>query len=595
MKKIIKYFVFVLPILLWSCEDYLENKPTASLDPSKIDESKFEQLRNSFYTNLEGSEIVFTEGYVDNAYSRNPWDSDGGLIQQNMINGGTGLIYNLYGSIRECNLFIELAEQMQNVDPAIKSKYIAEAKVMRAWIYAKLTLYYGDIPLITETVKELPGGIAQTDKTKIYEFVLKELQDASDILPKDNDLNCFNKYSALALKARFAYYFGEYSQAEKAAKTVISEGGYSLFKGEVKDENIELDKKFFASLVDFDAYGIDKEKFLNGIFTYRYIWHTDMLDNSEVIISKEYQAHEKYGNFVPYAVLLPANMCDRAAYATLVPIQPLVDAYWTLDNKKPSLASAQDRSTQWHELTNEILEKVKTEKTFDAAIESLGDEFYNKPYLNQYKNRDARLYASILFPFTTTKDFNINDFKSHYWKFDRQEVNLNMGKSGFAFAKISGAKDVAGIYENQYYTSGEDLPLVRLAEMLLIYAESHTQTTSYDGTVTAELNKLRDRVGMPHVPEGLDKTEAINFIRNERRIELAGEGLRFYDIRLYEDEARNNGIKGEDAASKVMNEQVIDPTGGNSALLTWDKRLLYMPKPYDALNKNPQLKPTPGY
>ena len=162
---------------------------------------------------------------------------------------------------------------------------------------------------------------------------------------------------------------------------------------------------------------------------------------------------------------------------------------------------------------------------------------------------------------------------------------------------MSGADDVIPISGGAYYGTGVDFPVIRLAEMLLIYAEAHTQNTGYDGTVVAELNKLRTRAGMPEVPTGLSKNDAIDFIRKERRIELAGEGLRFFDIRLYEDDTRNGGFKGTEAASIVMTGQIRDVVGKLGAKKIWAPRLMYMPLPTTALdkNKNAGMKQNPGY
>ena len=78
-----------------------------------------------------------------------------------------------------------------------------------------------------------------------------------------------------------------------------------------------------------------------------------------------------------------------------------------------------------------------------------------------------------------------------------------------------------------------DYPVIRYAEILLTFAEAHLHTTGYDQEVRDALNKLRDRCGMPDVPVSLSKDDAVEFVRNERRIELAGEGHRYFDIRRY--------------------------------------------------------------
>ena len=133
--------------------------------------------------------------------------------------------------------------------------------------------------------------------------------------------------------------------------------------------------------------------------------------------------------------------------------------------------------------------------------------------------------------------------------------------------------------------------------MLLIYAEAHTQNVGYDGLVITELNKLRVRAGMPDVPTALSKNDALDFIRKERRIELAGEGLRYFDIRLYEDNQRNGGFKGTQAASVVMTGQIKDVVGNKGVTKTWSERLMYLPIPQTALdkNKNTGMKQNPGY
>ena len=78
---------------------------------------------------------------------------------------------------------------------------------------------------------------------------------------------------------------------------------------------------------------------------------------------------------------------------------------------------------------------------------------------------------------------------------------------------------------------------------------------------------------------------------------MAGEGLRFFDIRLYEDDTRNGGFKGTEAASVVMRGQIKDVVGKLGAKKIWAPRLMYMPLPTTALdkNKNAGMKQNPGY
>ena len=92
---------------------------------------------------------------------------------------------------------------------------------MRAWVYGCLTLYFGDVPLVTKIANDYPDGLPKTSATEIRTWVLKELDQAITGLPSVNDRGTFNKVKAYAIKARLAYYFGKYDQAETAARYVI--------------------------------------------------------------------------------------------------------------------------------------------------------------------------------------------------------------------------------------------------------------------------------------------------------------------------------------------------------------------------------------
>ena len=132
-----------------------------------------------------------------------------------------------------------------------------------------------------------------------------------------------------------------------------------------------------------------------------------------------------------------------------------------------------------------------------------------------------------------------------------------------------------------------DYPVIRYAEILLIFAEAHLHTTGYDQEVRDALNKLRARCGMPDVPVSLSKDDAVEFVRNERRIELAGEGHRYFDIRRY----------GKDYAAKCMNMTMYSVDNNFNFAMKWDDRLMLMPIPQEAIDLNPLLKDdqNPGY
>ncbi|ULT46269.1 RagB/SusD family nutrient uptake outer membrane protein [Niabella defluvii] len=92
------------------------------------------------------------------------------------------------------------------------------------------------------------------------------------------------------------------------------------------------------------------------------------------------------------------------------------------------------------------------------------------------------------------------------------------------------------------------------------------------------LNDIRDRAGMPAIDQSVynTKEKLRDLIRNERRIELAGEGQRYFDIRRW-------GI-----ASSVMSS-IFDLNNSRVQERTWNDKYILMPYPQSAVDRNAKL------
>ena len=88
----------------------------------------------------------------------------------------------------------------------------------------------------------------KTSATEIRTWVLKELDEAIAGLPSVNDRGTFNKVKAYAIKARLAYYFGKYDQAETAARYVIDNGGYQLHQITALTPQMMKDAEYFKKV-----------------------------------------------------------------------------------------------------------------------------------------------------------------------------------------------------------------------------------------------------------------------------------------------------------------------------------------------------------
>lgn len=136
-----------------------------------------------------------------------------------------------------------------------------------------------------------------------------------------------------------------------------------------------------------------------------------------------------------------------------------------------------------------------------------------KPMLN----RDPRLSATV---FTGLIDFG--NGKTH--------VPVHAFETGYGVKKFLDPDNLPYGYQT---LSGQDAVVCRLAEVLLMYAEAQNEIAGPDVTVYNAINTIRARVNMPPFPAGLTKSQMRDKIRHERKIELAFEGVRYFDLKRW--------------------------------------------------------------
>jgi hypothetical protein len=112
-------------------------------------------------------------------------------------------------------------------------------------------------------------------------------------------------------------------------------------------------------------------------------------------------------------------------------------------------------------------------------------------------------------------------FSGYLW---RKTIDL----ADFNSTSVSGVSDL-------------NVGIFRYAELLLLYAEAKIEANEIDNTVYTAINRIRRRALMPDLPTGLTQAQLRTALRYERKVELANDGLRWYDLRRW-------GI-----ANKVMN------------------------------------------
>ncbi len=249
---------------------------------------------------------------------------------------------------------------------------------------------------------------------------------------------------------------------------------------------------------------------------YKGIFKLDNQNNSEVILDVQY--NEGIGTTWVLGVLPPNS---SGGWCSVNPTQSLVDAYECADGKTSSES-----------------------------------DLYNPD--DPYKNRDPRLQASIVYPGGLYEGayFNPIDVSDpngdYYAPYGRSKTGYNPRKY------VDDLSDFPDIW-----ASGMNAIVIRYAEILLMYAESKIETNSIDASVYEAIDEIRTRAGMPVVDQSVYNTQTTlrDLVRRERRVELALEGLRWFDICRWQ------------IGETVMNGKVygarlgtVDPTNGDLSL-----------------------------
>lgn len=300
----------------------------------------------------------------------------------------------------------------------------------------------------------------------------------------------------------------------------------------------------------------------------------------EIMDSQTYKLHSRYGDLFNYRAdknneefILDMNIESHSGesptrsfehlgphYRTgngqshCVPTKSLVDTYWTLQGRR--IDNCPLHSKQEYELNPKL-------------------------------NRDPRLVASIFGHGDRFQGETINVYDPNSTMYYQ---NVRSSKSGYWFKKFVDEADAFRTQGNMHF------PLLRYAEVLLTYAEAKIMLDDVDDLAKDCINQIRQRAGLDMSVANVNlisksQQEWIELIRNERRIELAGEGLRYDDIIRWK------------IAEVVLNQPAMGHTrlvDGNVESLKIEDRK-FLPHQYlwpfheNTLKVEPDLTQNPGY
>lgn len=218
-----------------SCESFIEIDPPASdltvdvvfADPKTVEATVTGLYSSAFISgNFWHYAPHFYGGMIaDEIYARTATVFDD--LRYNTYNPNIatyGLFWsNGYKIIYQANSIINGLEKNTVVSEALKQRYTAEAKFIRAYMYMLITGYYGDVPLILTTTMSETSVAPRTPKAEVMAQVIKDIQEAETVLATvAMPTTKVNKLAASALLARVYLYERNWDLAIQKATEVLA-------------------------------------------------------------------------------------------------------------------------------------------------------------------------------------------------------------------------------------------------------------------------------------------------------------------------------------------------------------------------------------
>lgn len=578
---------------LYDCTPVMVNDATCLMNtwsgaPMDRDNTNFsylmgnsEQMEGPVLTMEVSDETKYNMGGQFNLTSTKSWgiQSDGGIMEW---------WGNAYYTIRNLNDFIARGAKSTITNAAVR---VAEARFLRAFCYFAMVKRYGGVPLITE-VSQLNSDSTvlypkRNSEQEVYDFVLKETDEISKILPGTaDDYGRATKWAALALRSRAALYAGSIAQygtvqldgllgipssdASKyyqicydACKEIISGGQFSLYNSE--SDKVENFKNIFL-----------KKK------------------NCEIILAKQHTGK---------------GFMDGGSNR------------WSWDMvecPRPNVWGIGNYNGVYLEMAEEFEHKDGTPGTLDQAVVE------SKPWTMEelWGDKDPRFAASVWtngtgWPGATGGVLGSNTIDMHNGilssdgtlidgRFDSYKGVAAVGDQLTRFRELNCICSGFGVMKyldktannmSWFCESTTDYQIFRYAEILLNYAEAAFELNKTADALNA-INQIRSRAGIANLT-----TITRDKIRHERKVELAFENHRYWDLRRWRTAAteltKPNGYTGlryiYDSTTGKYYLKFITNVDGQEGTPKFPVKNYYFPITKSRIAANHNLVENPGY
>jgi hypothetical protein len=562
MKRLMPFILITLILMLISCEkDYLDTKPGEQYDDATI---------------WGNNDLV--ESFVFNIYQGIPypyqWYTSAALVDEAVPIQNDGVVSrvltctmtpeeqasfkanwaacmenwwwaSVYTHIRACNLFFSKIESATVKNEEFRQQLKGEVHFLRAYFYYLLMAQYGGIPLIDYVINIGDNyNIPRNTFEETITFIIADLDAAisENKLASQTDKTRATVGAALALKSRVLIYAA--SDLYHTNGSWASGYAHPELIGYTTGNRNELYQK---------AKEAAEEVVKLGIYSL-YNHNTDPAENFRLLFLE--MSSEEQVFITQYDKV---NDCYWATDWIAWIYGPPSYGGWGLDQVTGNLADA-----------------------FENADGTLFN--FENQKADPYSNRDPRFDATIL--------HHGSPWYANAWGvltptvIDINGVDNNKGNTTGYYIK----KFISPAENDYYFGTRQPQPYIqiRYAEVLLNYAEACIGLGE-EALARDALNQIRHRAGMPDLPGSEAGGDLLARYRNERRVELAWENHRFFDVRRWMIAEQAYG----DATGVTYDGSVYSPVVFEEH--AWNNSHYFIPIGYEEMQKNTALIQNPGY
>ncbi len=439
----------------------------------------------------------------------------------------------LYGAVNRTNYVIENinTRMIPTATGATLTKLegiIAEARLLRGMSYFRLISMWGDVPYISKVVNDNSevSGLARLPIGQVRDSILADFTYAIDKLPvKGVALGRAGKPAALAFRGKLHLFWASWKK-----------NGWPELKG--------FDQNSAEATASFTAAAADFKKVINdfGLTLYKNgdPGQIDALGKADILPNY-------FELFLPKANGNPEMIM---AFTHLgIPANPSQGEELMRDFSGRTLEGSQCWIAPRYELadryqlttTGDFAPKmVQMNPTTNPAARTTLNSAVNP---NTYANRDYRMKSTIMWDYemiiglAALKSTGFSPFIYQTWAANVTingtnyiSYNTDGTNSGYVFRKFNRNYEGLGRSEGDYH-----FPVMRLADVYLMYAEATNEVSGPQADAIALLNTIRRRGNLPALGSAktAGKQAFFDAIEQERIVELVGEGQRGFDLRRW--------------------------------------------------------------